>query len=59
MVVNDEDAEKVIDAICDSAHTGEPGDGKIFVTDVAEAVRVRTRERGPGALTGGVPVLPE
>jgi nitrogen regulatory protein PII len=38
------------------AYTGEPGDGKIFVSDVREAVRVRTRERGASALTGGTPV---
>jgi nitrogen regulatory protein P-II 1 len=59
MVVNDEDEERVIDAICDNAYTGEPGDGKIFVTDLSNAVRVRTRERGSAALTGGTPVLPQ
>ena len=52
----DDDAEAVIDAICGAAFTGEPGDGKIFVSDVREAVRVRTRERGPAALTGGTAV---
>ena len=56
VVVDDKDAEAVIDAICDAAFTGEPGDGKIFVSDIREAVRVRTRERGPAALTGGTPV---
>ncbi len=59
MVVNDEDVERVVDAICASAETGEVGDGKIFITDVVDVVRVRTRERGAEALTGGVPVLPE
>jgi nitrogen regulatory protein P-II 1 len=58
VVVSDEDAEAVIDAICDSAATGEPGDGKIFVSDVRDVVRVRTRERGAAALTGGTPVMP-
>ncbi len=56
VVVDDNDTEAVIDAICESASTGEPGDGKIFVSDVREAVRVRTRERGVSALTGGTPV---
>jgi nitrogen regulatory protein P-II 1 len=56
VVVVDEDVEAVIDAICASAFTGEPGDGKIFVSEVRDAVRVRTRERGASALTGGTPV---
>ncbi len=42
--------DKVIDAICDNAATGHIGDGKIFVFDIADAVRVRTRERGPAAI---------
>ncbi|MEE8385457.1 MAG: P-II family nitrogen regulator, partial [Dehalococcoidia bacterium] len=37
-------------AICDVAHTGRVGDGKIFVIPVADAIRVRTRERGDAAL---------
>jgi nitrogen regulatory protein P-II 1 len=56
VVVDDNDAEAVIDAICTAAATGEPGDGKIFVSEVRDAVRVRTRERGVSALTGGEPV---
>ena len=56
LVVDDGDAEAVIEAICAAAHTGEPGDGKIFVSDVREVVRVRTGERGSSALTGGTPV---
>jgi nitrogen regulatory protein P-II 1 len=59
IVVNDEDAEAVIDAICQGAFTGEPGDGKIFVTEVRDVVRVRTRERGAAALTGGTPAMPQ
>src|SRR5438309_2295500 len=58
IVVSDVDAEPVIDAICDVAATGEPGDGKIFVTEVSEVIRVRTRERGAAALAGGTPVMP-
>lgn len=46
MVVEDKDAEPVIDLICEYAQTGEAGDGKIFVYPVDDVVRVRTRERG-------------
>jgi nitrogen regulatory protein P-II 1 len=56
IVVDDRDADAVIEAICDAAYTGEPGDGKIFVSEVREVIRVRTRERGSSALTGGTPV---
>ncbi len=46
VVVQDKDAERVIDVILDAAHTGNIGDGKIFVIPVEDAIRVRTRERG-------------
>ena len=46
MVVEDKDAESVIDLICEHAQTGAAGDGKIFVYPVEDVVRVRTRERG-------------
>lgn len=46
MVVADDIAENVIDIILDNAHTGEIGDGKIFVSTVDDIIRVRTRERG-------------
>ena len=45
IVVNDHEAEGVIDAIRRHAHTGRIGDGKIFVLDVEQAMRVRTGER--------------
>jgi len=48
--VEDNDAEAVIDLICEYCQTGEAGDGKIFVYPVEEVVRVRTRERGSGAV---------
>ena len=51
VVVRDEDAEETIEVIVRTAQTGEIGDGKIFVSDVIEAVRVRTGERGDAALT--------
>jgi nitrogen regulatory protein P-II 1 len=50
LVVDDKDAEAVIDTICDTVQTGGAGDGKIFVYPVEDVVRVRTRERGCGAV---------
>ena len=50
MVVDDKDAEAVIDLICEFARTGEAGDGKIFVYPVDDVVRVGTKERGCGAV---------
>ena len=46
VVVKDSEAERVVDTICGSAHTGNIGDGKIFIMPVEDAIRVRTRERG-------------
>lgn len=45
-VVNDGEADLVIDTILEHAQTGEVGDGKIFVIPVEDAIRVRTGERG-------------
>lgn len=50
MVVDDEDAPAVVDAICTHAATGEVGDGKIFISPVEEVIRVRTKERGLAAV---------
>lgn len=50
VVVCDEDVEAAVSAIVTAAQTGELGDGKIFVSEVAEAVRIRTGERGESAL---------
>ena len=50
LVVNDEDLERILDVIVESARTGEVGDGKIFVSDVAEVIRIRTGERGSDAV---------
>jgi len=49
-VVADIPAEDVVDAISEAAHTGEPGDGKIFVLDVEEAYQVRTGKEGTEAV---------
>ncbi len=50
LIVDDAQAEQVVAAILDNAGTGEIGDGKIFISSVEDAVRVRTRERGSEAL---------
>jgi nitrogen regulatory protein P-II 1 len=50
VVVKDADTQKVIDIIVESARTGDIGDGKIFVTPVAQAIRVRTGESGDVAI---------
>jgi len=50
VVVPDDRAEEVVQVIAEAARTGEIGDGKIFVSEVAEAIRIRTGERGESAL---------
>ncbi len=50
VVVTDDLAEKAVKALTDAASTGRIGDGKIFVTNVEESVRIRTGERGDAAL---------
>lgn len=50
IVVPDEQVESVLDTIIEHARTGRFGDGKIFVSDVEEAVRIRTGERGVAAV---------
>ncbi|MGB2693574.1 MAG: P-II family nitrogen regulator [Dehalococcoidia bacterium] len=46
VVVKDSDTNSAVDIILESAHTGNIGDGKIFVIPIEDAIRVRTRERG-------------
>jgi len=48
--VADVPADEVVDALAEAAHTGEPGDGKIFVLDVENAVQVRTGNEGTDAI---------
>ncbi|MDH4028013.1 MAG: P-II family nitrogen regulator [Nitrospirota bacterium] len=50
VAVSDEKLEAVISAITESAKTGEIGDGKIFVYDLKEVIRIRTGEKGEGAI---------
>jgi nitrogen regulatory protein P-II 2 len=50
VAVKDEMVDKVIDVIIKAAHTGRIGDGKVFVTELPKAVRIRNRESGDAAL---------
>src|ERR1700752_1283106 len=50
VVIADDRVGRAVDAILKAAKTGKIGDGKIFVTPVEEAVRIRTGERGPEAV---------
>ncbi len=50
VVIDDSLVERAIEAIQQAARTGRIGDGKIFVTSVDEAIRIRTGERGPDAV---------
>lgn len=50
LAVTDEVAEQVVEAITAAARTGKIGDGKIFVSDIVEAIRIRTGETGAAAV---------
>ena len=50
VVVDDGLADRVVDAIAAAARTGRIGDGKIFVSSIEEALRIRTGERGSDAI---------
>ena len=50
VVLEDSQVERAIEAIQHAAHTGKIGDGKIFITTVEDAIRIRTGERGPQAI---------
>ena len=50
VLTEDNDAARVIESIVSAARTGKIGDGKVWVQDVEEVVRVRTGERGPAAI---------
>lgn len=42
--------EQILEAIAEAAGTGEAGDGKVFIWPIEDVMRIRTRERGPGAV---------
>jgi nitrogen regulatory protein P-II 1 len=50
LVVDSAELKNVLDTICRAAKTGQVGDGKIFVSDLTEVVRIRTGETGPAAI---------
>lgn len=50
IVVEDNNAETVVQVILKTAKTGQVGDGKIFISEITDAIRIRTDESGPGAL---------
>ena len=50
IAVNDDFVDKTVDAIVDGAQSSQIGDGKIFVTDLADCVRIRTKEKGSAAI---------
>lgn len=50
IVVNDDVVDKTIDAVVNAARTGKIGDGKVFVSDISETIRIRTGERGTAAI---------
>ena len=51
IVVENKDKARVLKAIVSGARTGEPGDGKIFISEVKDAIRIRTGERGSRAVS--------
>jgi len=50
MIVDDKDVEQVKSIVAEAARTGKIGDGKIFVTDIEEVIRIRTGETGSEAI---------
>lgn len=50
IAILEEDVDKAVEAICTAANTGKIGDGKIFVSSIEQAVRIRTGESGRDAL---------
>jgi nitrogen regulatory protein PII len=50
VVASDEEQQEIVDAIIERASTGSVGDGKIFISEVSEVIRIRTRESGDAAI---------
>ncbi len=51
LVLHEDSLEKVLDVLAEACQTGRIGDGKIFVSEVGDALRIRTGERGPAAIS--------
>ncbi|MGE0879704.1 MAG: P-II family nitrogen regulator [Acidimicrobiia bacterium] len=50
VVVDDAEADRIVDIICEAARTGKIGDGKVWTSSVDNIIRIRTGERGPDAM---------
>ncbi len=50
LIIADDQLDRVVEAIASTARSGRIGDGKIFVSDVEDVIRIRTGERGPQAV---------
>jgi nitrogen regulatory protein P-II 1 len=50
LVVPDKELERIVNVIVGAAHSGKIGDGKIFISTIEEAIRIRNGDRGDGAL---------
>lgn len=50
MAVESEDVKKIVDGIIEVCNTGKVGDGKIFISDLSEIIRIRTKEKNSAAL---------
>jgi nitrogen regulatory protein P-II 1 len=55
-VVPNEVVDRVVDAIVAAAYTGETGDRRVFISDIEQAIRIRTGERGPETVRHEMPV---
>ena len=53
VVVEDDRSDTVVEALVKSANTGKIGDGKVFVSEIIESIRIRTGEKGNDAISGG------
>ncbi len=50
IIVSDDDVDRVVNAVAEAASTGRIGDGKIFIGEVEDVIRIRTGERGEAAI---------